>query len=391
MRQDRSVWGAENRAGRPSTPSRTGIAKSRNSSRDGHIIIGDLTVGEARVDTEAKNYLAQILQSLCHDFGANITLEPEFERAGYIDFPNGKRVFFKGTSFDINGQGSGLIAKDKEYAARFLALAGLPVPVGILCFSPSYIEKLSRKNATLAKGLSAYDKAIKFSETYSFPLIVKPNEGSEGDGVRLVFNREALCLHLSRLFDEHERVLVQCPCDGEDFRIVVLDGEVISAYRRTPLSVVGDGVSTVAQKMDEVAEELRASGRNPALVLDRAAVREFLVTSDRSLSDVLGHGEVWPLLPNANLSMGGAVEDVTEAVCDEFCSIAARAAAALGLRYAGVDLLCAGLEHFDETYVVLEVNSAPGLNNFGRSGERQNHKVFGLYRKLMAACEGEPR
>lgn len=338
--------------------------------------------------SEIQNFLAQILENLCVEFDANIVFEPEFRRSGYIDFTNGKRVFFKGTSFDINGQGAGLIAKDKEYAARFLALAELAVPVGVLCFSPGYIEKLCRKNPTVAGGLSAYDAALTFSETHSFPLIVKPNEGSEGDGVRLVFDREVLCLHLSRLFSEHERVLVQRPCNGEDFRIVVLDGEVISAYRRTPLSVVGDGTSTVTQKMDEVGDNLKISGRNPALVLDRAAVQEFLATSGRSLSDVPDDGEVWRLLPNANLSMGGAVEDVTEMVCEEFRSIAARAAAALGLRYAGVDLLCAGLDTFDESYVVLEVNSAPGLNNFGRSGERQNEKVVSLYKKLLTAAAG---
>lgn len=339
------------------------------------------------MEDETKSYLVQILSELCNEFEAVITLEPDFKRAGYIDFPSGKRVFFKGTSFDINGQGAGLIAKDKEYAARFLAMAGLRVPEGVLCFSPRYIEKMRRKNAAVANKLSAFETAIRYSEASEFPLIVKPNEGSEGDGVRLVSNAEGLCLHIGRLFEEHERVLVQRPCKGEDFRLVVLDGAVISAYRRLPLRIEGDGRSTVAQKMDEVANALRKSGRNPTLVLDRGAVSEFLASRGRSLSDVPENGEVWTLLPNANLSTGGLAEDVTENVCDEFAHIAAQSAKALGLRYAGVDLLCDSLDRFDPEYVVLEVNSAPGLNNFGRSGERQNEKVVGLYRELMAAVE----
>ncbi len=333
------------------------------------------------------NYLFGILTSLCSEIDAKIVVDPAFKRAGYIEFLNGKRAFFKGTSFDINGQGSSQIARDKDYSAYFLAMEGLQVPQGVLCFSPRFIEKIRRKNADVARALASFSVAIEFAEKHSYPVIVKPNEGAEGDGVRRITDVDGLCLHLGRLFEEHERVLVQRQYDGLDHRIVVLDGEVISAYRRTPLSIVGDGVSTVAEQMHTVADNLRRSGVTPSLVFDQVSISDFLTTSGRSLDNVPEAGDVWPLLPNANLSMGGRVDDMTDCVCQEFGDIATRAASALGLRYAGVDILCSGLDAFDPSYVVLEVNSAPGLNNFGRSGERENDEVVGLYRRLLAALE----
>ncbi|NOR60925.1 MAG: ATP-dependent carboxylate-amine ligase [Rhodobacteraceae bacterium] len=331
----------------------------------------------------SQNYLANILSTLCAEIGASLFLEPVFQRAGYIEFKNGKKVFFKGTSFDINGQGAAQIAKDKDYSARFLAMSGLQVPEGVLCFSPRFTEKMMRKNAEAARQLTSFSNAIAFAEQHGYPLIVKPNEGSEGDGVRRIVGVEDLCLHISKLFNEHERVLVQRQYDGSDYRVVVLDGNVISAYRRIPLNIVGDGTASVIDLMQAKAKEIKNSGRNPTLVLDQFAISEFLAVSGRSSTDIPGDGEVWPLLPNANLSMGGEIEDVTDVICPEFSEISAQAASALGLRYAGVDILCSGIHQFDPSYIVLEVNSAPGLNNFGRSGKRKNDKVVELYRVLI--------
>ncbi len=333
---------------------------------------------------ENPNYLAGILEPLCAEAGAALFFEPVFRRAGRIRFANGKTVFFKGTSLDINGQSAAWITRDKTYAAQFLSAERVRVPEGVLCYSPRFTRGLARKNSGLARKLHLFSPALDFAAKHGFPLIVKPNEGAEGEGVARVDCTEALCAHISHLAEVHARILVQRLYQGQDYRVVVLDGEVKIAYHRMPLGVTGDGTNTAAALMQARVAEIRASGISPSLVADEAAVARFLGLSGRSLADIPGQGEFWPLLPNANLSTGGSLRDVSADICPEYAAIACRAATALGLRLAGVDIFCADIARFDPAYIVLEVNAAPGLHHFGRSGAGAHRKVVALYRQLLA-------
>lgn len=332
-----------------------------------------------------EHFLLNVLDRAAAKAGATITVEPEFKRAGFIEYEDGRRIFFKGTTFDVNGAGAAQIARDKDYTSKFLAMAGINSVVGTLCCAPRYIEEMERKNRAVAVRLSSYEEALYFAQQHGFPLFVKPNESSEGDGIRLVWKVDELLSHLSRLFEVHDRVLVQERAAGNDYRIVVLDDAVISAYQRRPLSVCGDGHSSIRELLDKVSAELRRSGRNPGMTINADAVRDHTHALGIEIDSVPHAGVTVPLLPNANLSMGGAVLDVTERVCDEFREVAVRATNAVGLRLAGVDLLSEQIEQYDPDYQVLEVNSAPGLNNFGSVGERQNSVVHELYERLVAA------
>lgn len=334
----------------------------------------------------AKNFMATILERLCAEIGAEITFEPDFERAGFITFANGRRHFFLSCSFNLNGRASGALAEDKDYAGRFLAMAGLNVPEGVLCFSPRYIAEMGRKNSKVASQLGSFDAGADFAAGAGYPVIVKPNDGAEGTGVRRVLKPEALRRHMEGLFDRHDQVLVQRPCPGDDYRLVVLDDEVLVAYQRRPLSIVGDGHRTIGALAEAKIAELRASGRTSLAKLDRAAVADFLSQRGFGLESILEEAQDVPLLPNANLSTGGSLLDVSDQVCPAYREIAVRAVSALGLRFAGVDILSRGLDALDPEHVVLEVNFAPGLHNFGGESAAHYAKVLEIYRRLLRAA-----
>ncbi|MBL6431781.1 MAG: hypothetical protein HPM95_14145 [Alphaproteobacteria bacterium] len=63
--------------------------------------------------------------------------------------------------------------------------------------------------------------------------------------------------------------------------------------------------------------------------------------------------------------------------------LAIRAAEALGLRFAGVDLLFERPDAADAW--VLEVNSAPGLSYFHRLGDAEAARVEAIYAALLDA------
>jgi D-alanine-D-alanine ligase-like ATP-grasp enzyme len=331
----------------------------------------------------APSFMQELLEKIADRISARAVFADDFGYAGFIEFENGHRTFFKGTSFDINGLGSSKIAADKDYAAKFLRRLGYPVPEGILVFAPRYRAKFERSNRDFYDHLDGLEKALEFADESGFPLFVKPNEESEGRGVSRVYDRRQLVDELQLLFHSSDRVLVQRPLAGGDFRVVVLDGEVISAYQRFALQVTGDGASTVRQLVDSRITGLRAGGRGKKIDPADPRIHRELADQGIRFDEIPPAGKLITLLPNANLSTGGEAKDLTasiHATYREFCASVARD---MGLALCGVDLIAPDITQPLQQATVLEINSAPGLNNFSTSGSDQAIVVEKLYEKLL--------
>ncbi len=335
------------------------------------------------------SYFSKLLESLCSEIGAELTLEPTFARAGIITFANGHRRFFKGTNFDLNGSAAAQIAQDKDFCAKFLRMAGVNCPESKVGFAPKCIAKWKAKNPAVAAALDPFASAESAVRDWGFPLFVKPNEGAEGEGVLLVQDAAQLKAHLEILYQEHDRVLFQRPALGDDYRLVVLDGEMLLAYQRIALSVTGNGEDTVGRLLAQRTHALSEAGRHAIALEDDPRISAHLSGQGLSLDHCPKVGEIVRLLANANLSVGGDVLDVTEKVDAGYRDLARVAAEAVGLRFAGVDLLCADIEKFDPDYCVLEVNAAPGLNNFAALSKTADQRVTELYRALLQILQRE--
>ena len=336
-----------------------------------------------------EGYFPQLLQRLCSEIGAEVTFEPEFRRAGYITFASGARRFFKGTNLDLNGSAAAQIAQDKDFCAKFLSLAGLNCPEGQVVFAPKCVAKWQAKNPRVAARMDPFADAMAAAERWGFPLFVKPNEGAEGEGVRQVANEEQLRAHLESLYREHDRVLIQRPAAGEDYRIVVLDGEVMLAYQRVPLTVTGTGRDTIGALLEQRAQALSKQGRQAIVPCDDPRVLAHLAAQGLSLADRPRPGEQVRLLANANLSTGGEVVDVSDRISDAYERMARAAAEAVGLRFAGIDILAQAIDAPDPGASILEVNAAPGLNNYAATGPCADQRVCGLYKTMLAILERE--
>ncbi|MFL9912794.1 hypothetical protein [Paraburkholderia sp. RL17-337-BIB-A] len=325
-------------------------------------------------------FASKLIEHIGPSMGIAVELEPEFEFAGELIFPNGKRHLFRNTNLNVNPAGSTEIAKDKGYTSFFLRKKGFFVPESRAFFS----DKLNAN--LLPHQRRGTEAAIAYAESLGLPVFIKPNNLSQGELVTKVYNAGEIFETAKNIFNRTDVLLVERECVGKDYRIVVLGDSIISAYERIPLAITGDGMRTVGDLIEGAQAELQNQGRpNSEINPCDSRIDLKLVRLGLSRASVLPKGQRTFLLDNANLSTGGTSIDVTDAMDSTFAELAIAATKALGLRLSGVDIICADLKIDAKTQVwnIIELNSAPGLDNYASSGGVQANRVDQLYREIL--------
>jgi len=102
---------------------------------------------------------------------------------------------------------------------------------------------------------------------------------------------------------------------------------------------------------------------------------------------VLPPGTATALLANKNLSTGGDAVEALDTIHPGFVGLAVAITAEMGLRLCGVDLLLpsGSLADPPADYAVIEINAAPGLDNYASSGAAQAARVDDLYLAVFKA------
>jgi cyanophycin synthetase len=239
------------------------------------------------------------------------------------------------------------IAQDKELTKKLLAAAGVPVPRGRI----------------VSDAASAWDAALEVG----LPVVVKPKDGNQGKGVTVnIDDRASLEAAIAAAQEYGDDVIIEQFLSGNDFRLLVVGRKLVAAARRDPPQVVGDGVHTVKQLVDQVnSDPRRGSGHSTSLTkirFDDIALAR-LAAQGYDADSVPARGVRVMLRNNANLSTGGTATDVTDDVHPAVAASAIEAAQMVGLDICGVDMVCDSvlrpLEEQDGG--IVEVNAAPGL------------------------------
>jgi len=251
------------------------------------------------------------------------------------------------------------LASDKEETNRILAHLGLPVPR----------QRLVQRE----------DDAVAAAERVGYPVVVKPYNANHGRGISIHLTTEEQVRTAFEVAREHSRsVVIESFIAGDDHRMLVVNGELVAVSKRVPGHVVGNGVHTIEQLMEEVNRDPRRGiGHEKVLtrlVLDHQA-ETLLAKKGYTRDTVPAEGERVFLRSTGNLSTGGTATDVTDIVHPDNVEMAERAVKAIGLDVGGVDFLTTDIaeSYKDIGGAICEINAAPG------------------YRMHMAPSEGRPR
>lgn len=326
-------------------------------------------------------YLTKLIQKLAPKVGAKVVVEPEWGIASQIIYKNGVVRSLRMYSLDLNHIASADIARDKDFAKFFMKKRGYPVAEGITIFSNEWAKTVKSKRTI--------SYAIKYAKKLIYPLIVKPNSKSQGSGVCLVWNKKELRRALLEVFKSDRVAIIERYLHGKDYRIVVLGEEIISAYERIPLSVIGDGKNSIFNLLKKKQSFFKIIGRDTRINFNDLRIKLKLKRQGHTFKSILNKEQQIFLLDNANLSTGGDSVDVTNTIHKSFKKIAVELTKDMGLRIAGVDLMIREGDITKDSkncsYYIIEINAAPGLDHYVTTGKKQQKKVEAMYLKVFKA------
>lgn len=239
------------------------------------------------------------------------------------------------------------LASDKQKTKDLLARAFVPVPRGIVMAEESDIDKVI--------------------EQIGFPLVFKPLDGNKGRGITINIKSKEKALEAWNIAKKISPVVIaESFVEGEDHRFLVINYKLVAVARRTPAHVIGNGRSTIQQLIHKENQDPKR-GDGHAKILSRIKIDEitFGILNDQKLrlDSVLPKGKKLFLKRQANISMGGTSEDVTEDVHPQTILLAERIARLMNLDICGIDVVCSDITKplTQETGAVVEVNAAPGF------------------------------
>ncbi len=258
------------------------------------------------------------------------------------------------------------IAGNKDLTNQLLRDLGIPSPRGV--------------------AVSDENEAVRQAERMGYPVVLKPIDGNHGCGVCVdLVDEPAVRSHfaVARAESRSGSVIVEQMMRGKDFRVLVINNEVVAVAERVPAHVGGDGRNTVRDLIDLTnANPLRGVGHEKPLTrisIDRQ-VQETLAHQNLTLDDVPGAGRCVQLKQTGNMSTGGEAIDRTDEVHPDNVEIALEAAMSVGLDIAGIDFITPDITRSVNEVGggIIEINAAPGFR-------MHTHPTEGLPRQVGRA------
>jgi hypothetical protein len=277
-----------------------------------------------------------------------------------------KRVHFgagRCSWYPQNNATAATLASDKYFTSAILQREGAPTLGG------EYFFLHDRHRAHRPAGHERDDAIVHFRKLGG-TAFVKPLQGSRGDFAQSFHGEAALLRYFDDVAKYYDSILIQPVVCGIEYRIFLLDDEVVYAARKYLPHLSGDGVGSIRDLLAAHNEVLRANGLSPVAV-DR----------DPSLDIVLAKGERWEIPGRMNLSAGGTM--VLEPPPSQAAfTVARKAVRALGLRVAAVDLFT-DIGGDAGALAVIEVNANPSIKLLEDSG--RSDLILKIWRHTFSA------
>ena len=241
------------------------------------------------------------------------------------------------------------LGMDKEATKRILSEKGIPVPEG-----RQFTEEVTE------------DEFVNYANELGYPVVIKPTDGSFGRGVVANITTDSELRHaLDYVRNElnEKDIIVEKYIDGNDYRLYIVDDQVVGAILRVPPNITGDGINSIEALIDIKNEERKLNPRlaTTLIKIDKELV-DYIGRYGYTLQSIPDKGEKIYLSDKCNISIGGDPIDVLDDLSDEIKQLAVDALRAIpGLVHGAVDLMIEKDEDGTEKGYIIELNPTAQL------------------------------
>lgn len=271
---------------------------------------------------------------------------------------NGAYNYILGYQFGLNVSSVHSICCDKSAASEIMSSFKIPNVEHWFFMSPV--------NQKYVSDFGNWDVLMKKLKEYG-QLVCKANEGSGGNQVYRVGNQYELENAVYKIFLKSRSMAVSPYYEiMNEYRTIVLDGEIKLIYSKQRPCVTGDGIHSIGSLIIEYLSKEGSELLNSRIPeVDLAKILEKGERFDLNWKHNLGQGSKAAILENESVRKN--IENIVNMVVEK-----------MNIRFASIDIV----ECYDG-YKVLEINSGVMMEHFSQQDENSYKIAKSIYREAI--------
>ena len=320
----------------------------------------------------------------------------EYKLIGYEDLELSTQIVLKsaikrGLKFEIlDRSGNFLLYEkgDKQEYVKQATKTSLDSYSTVLIMENKLVTKkvLQRNDIRIPVGRDYTDISLAKDDYNYFKgksIVVKPNSTNYGIGITIFkddFTKENYERAIAIAFENDNLIIVEEFLKGKEYRFLVIDGKIEGILNRVPANVVGDGIKTIRELVEEKNQDF-LRGEKHTKPLEKINLKEsesmFLESQGKDFDTIPPKDQTVYLRENSNISTGGDSIDCTERISQEYKDIALRAASVVEASLCGVDMMIEDIEQSptENNYGIIELNFNPAIHIHSYPYEGENRKI----------------
>lgn len=258
-----------------------------------------------------------------------------------------------------------IIMNNKQFIfTRKFGIHSKPISVGALTKYKDLTAVLLQKNNIRTpkffsmKRDATKEEIIKGIKKLKMPIIIKPTEGSNSVSVypEISSIKKAVAA-IKEIKKSFFRIIAQEMVFGKEYRVLILDGKAIGVLQMVPPFIMGDGKNNV----DILIKKMQAKTEKKTPRDD--LLKKILNKQKVNLKTILPKNKKVFIRENSCLAEGGISIDCTDKISKKLEKICAEAVRLMGLKLAGIDLICDSIAKDPEkqAYSIIEINGKPDI------------------------------
>lgn len=204
----------------------------------------------------------------------------------------------------------------------------------------------------------------------TYPVIIKPENGARGKNISVALNKTAVREQVKFFYKKKKSFLIQPIHNYDEYRILVINGEVEVIHMKQLNHVVGDGVKTIQKLLHTKPKEEKDDSFIKIELKKRGLSLESILSKDDTfLSHLTRFSSPAEYYKSRDLPMN-------------VVSWAKKLARDISIPTIGIDIFAPrGLEH-EESYIIIELNANPAFEYLDKRYNDQK-KVQEIAQKFL--------